>query len=511
MSLGNVSIARIQPLSYNASSRHLPNVLEPVLSLTKPRIQIPHVFVLLTMVILACAAFTWIVPSGEYQRETKVVQGHERTLLMPGTFQHLDKHYSLQALLLGDEVEGKASPVGLHGFLTAIPRGLEAAADIIFFIFIIGGAFGILQRTGVITATLGRLLDKLGDRGPLLTVVLMFVMAAGGSTLGMGEEFIPLIPVFLIVSKRLGYDRIFAMAMVFVAAQVGFAASTTNPFTVNVAQGIAELPLSSGLTLRIVFFFCALTLAVIYLLRYAARIKADPSASLMAGDPFDLDEGTGTVGEFGGRHRAIILVCGAIFGFILFAVQRYGWWMADMAGGFFLMGIAAMLLARLPLAEASKAFVKGMEEMVVAALVVGFARGISVVMADGMIMDTVIHGAAGLLGQVPRYVAVLGMMGFESVLNLLIPSGSGQAAVTVPLMAPLADILGLTRQTAVLAFTCGDGFSNTIIPTSGILMAMLALAKIPYGTWLRFMLPLFLQLMALSSVFLIIAVAINYT
>jgi uncharacterized ion transporter superfamily protein YfcC len=481
------------------------------LSLPKPKFKIPHVFVLLTLVILICAVGTWIVPSGEFQRETKVVQGHERTLLVPGTFQPLEKHYSLQGLLLGDEVEGKASPVGLHGFLTAIPRGLEAAADIIFFIFIIGGAFGILQRTGVITATLGRLLDKLGDRGPLLTVVLMFVMAAGGSTLGMGEEFIPLIPVFLIVAKRLGYDRIYAMALVFVAAETGFAASTTNPFTVNVAQGIAEIPLSSGLTLRIIFFFCAMTLASSYLLRYAARIKADPSRSLMAGDPFDLDEGAGDVGEFGGRHKAIILACGAIFGFILFAVQRYGWWMADMAGGFFLMGIVAMLVAKLPLADAAKAFVKGMEEMVVAALVVGFARGISVVLADGMIMDTVIHGAASLLSHVPRYIAVIGMLGFESTLNLLIPSGSGQAAVTVPLMAPLADILGLTRQTAVLAFTCGDGFSNTVIPTSGILMAMLALAKIPYGTWLRFMLPLFLQLIALSSVFLMIAVAIHYT
>ena len=478
---------------------------------TRPRFKVPHVFVLLTFVILAAAIATWIAPSGEYQRETKTIDGHERTLLVPGTYEHLDKHYSLEGLLLGDEVEGKASPVGLHGFLTAIPRGLEAAADIIFFIFIIGGAFGILQRTGVITASLGRLLDHLGDRGPLLTAVLMFVMAAGGSTLGMGEEFIPLIPVFLIVSKRLGYDRVYAMALVFVAAEVGFAASTTNPFTVNVAQGIAEIPLSSGLTLRIIFFFCALTLAVVHLLRYGRRLKSDPANSYMPDDPFELDEGAGEVGDFGGRHWAIILVCGAIFGFILFAVQRYGWWMADMAGGFFLMGIVAMLLAKLSLADAAKAFVRGMEDMVVAALVVGFARGISVVLADGMIMDTVIHGAAGLLGHVPRYVAAIGMLGFESTLNFLIPSGSGQAAVTVPLMAPLADILGLTRQTAVLAFTCGDGFSNTIIPTSGILMAMLALAKIPYGTWLKFMLPLFVQLMVLSSVFLMIAVAIGYT
>ena len=481
------------------------------MSVSRSRFKVPHVFVLLTMVILVCSALTWVIPSGSYQRETREIEGHERTLLVPGTYQHVDKHISLKGVLLGDPVEGKASPIGLKSFLTAIPRGLEAAADIIFFIFIIGGAFGILQRTGVITAAISRLLHKMGDRGPLLTAVLMVVLAAGGSTLGMGEEFIPLIPVFLIVSKKLGYDRIYGMALVFVAAETGFAASTTNPFTVNVAQGIAELPLNSGIPLRLVLFCCAITISITYLLRYGARIKADPDKSFMKGDPFILDEGPGDDQAYGNHHTAIILVCSAIFGFILFAVQRYGWWMADMAGGFFLMGIAAMLIARLPLDKATDAFVDGMRDMVVAALVVGFARGISVVLAEAQVMDTIVHGAATLLSQVPRYVAVVGMLSFESTLNLLIPSGSGQAAVTMPLMAPLSDILGINRQTAVLAFTCGDGFSNSVIPTSGILMAMLALAKIPYTNWLRFMLPLFVILMTLSAVFLIIAVAIGYS
>ncbi len=480
------------------------------MSTSRRRFQVPHVFVLLTLVVLVCSVFTWIVPSGQYDRETKLVQGHERTLLVPGTYHHVDKHLSLKGALLGDPVEGKATPVGFQSFLSAIPRGLEAAADIIFFIFIIGGTFGILQRTGVITAAIGRLLNKLGDRGPALTVVLMVVMAIGGSTLGMGEEFIPLIPVFLIVSKRLGYDRIYGMALVLVSAEVGFAASTTNPFTVNVAQGIADLPLNSGLTLRIIFFCFAIVVGITYLLRYGTRIKADPSKSYMGAAGFDIDEGPTDNVTYGSHHTAILISSAAIFGFILFAVQQYGWWMSDMAGGFFLMGIVAFLIARLPLADATSAFIKGMEEMVVAALVVGFARGISIVLAEGQIMDTIVHGAASLLGQVPRYVAVIGMLGFESTLNLLIPSGSGQAAVTMPLMAPLSDILGITRQTAVFAFTCGDGFSNSIIPTSGILMAMLSLAKIPYTQWLRFMVPLFVMLMSLASVFLIIAVFIGY-
>ena len=479
--------------------------------MSRPKLRIPHVFVLLAGVILACSLLTFVVPSGEYERTTVDVGGHERTLLVPGTYESLEKHVTLQGVLLsrGDVPEGKAAPVGLHGFLTAIPRGLEKQADIIFFIFLVGGVFGVLQRTGVIAAGLQRLLVVFGGSGTTLTIVLMTTLAIGGSTLGMGEEFIPLVPVFLLVSKKLGYVRVFGLALVIVAAQTGFAAATTNPFTVLVAQGIAEVPLYSGMWLRVIFLACALTLALVHTLRYGARVKADPSASLMAGDAFEVKEPEG-LDDFGPRHTAILIACTVIFAFILFATTRYGWWMSDMGGGFLLMGVVAAVVGRLPLSDTVDAFVEGMRDMVVAALVVGFARGIEVVLSEGRIMDTVVHAAASVLQHVPRYVAAVGMLVFESGLNVLVPSGSGQAAVTVPLMAPLSDIIGLTRQTAVLAFTCGDGFSNSIIPTSGILMSMLALARIPYGTWLKFMLPLFGQFMALSALFLVIAVTIGY-
>jgi uncharacterized ion transporter superfamily protein YfcC len=476
------------------------------------RLKVPHVFVLLTGVILVCSLATYIVPSGTYDRETREVEGRTRTLLVPDTYQPLAKHISARGLLLGDDVAGAATPVGLHGFLTAIPRGMEQAADIIFFIFIIGGVLGILERTGVISASLGRLLGRFADSGPLLTVVLMVVIAVGGSTLGMGEEFIPLVPVFLLVARRLGYDRLYGMALVLLAADTGFAAATTNPFTVSVAQGIAEVRLQSGMGLRVVFLICALTVSVVYLLRYGARIRRDPAASLVADLPADVDQAAEAAPvPYRRYHTWIIVACTLIFGFILLATQRYGWWMSDMGGGFLLMAIVATAAARLPLDEAAAAFVKGMQEMVVAALVVGFARGISVVLSDGQIIDTVVHGAATLLSEVPRHLAVLGMLGFESTLNLFVPSGSGQAAVSMPLMAPLADVLGISRQIAVFAFTCGDGFSNMIIPTSGILMAMLGLARIPYGRWLRFMVPLFLQLLALSALFLIAAVTFGYS
>ncbi len=476
------------------------------------RIKVPHVFVLLTGVILVCSLSTYLIPSGHYQREVIEVSGLTRNAVIPGTFEMTPKNVSLKGLVLDDPVEGKASPVNLQQFLSAIPRGMIEASDIIFLIFIIGGVFGILQKTGTITAVLHALLERFRESWMLLTIVLMTVMAIGGSTLGMAEEFIPLIPIFLIVAREIRCDRIYAVAIVFVSAEVGFAAATTNPFTVNIAQKIAELPLNSALTFRIVFFVVCMAVILTYILRYGAKIRRDPSASIMADDDFlsvDGDAEEVEVPAVNRRHLAIVGICAAIFVFILYAVQKLHWWIPEMAGGFLLMGFVAIVVAKLDIGEATRAAVKGMEEMVVAALVVGFARGVTVVMEDGEILDTLIHSAAVTLQNVPRLVAAEGMLLFQTTLNFFIPSGSGQATVTMPLMAPLADILGLTRQTAVFAFTCGDGFSNLVIPTSGILMAMIGLAKVPYEKWLRFVLPLLLQLLAVAAIFMAIAVAIE--
>ena len=262
--------------------------------------------------------------------------------MVPGTFAAVPKHYSLRGVLLGDgeAAKDKASPISAQGFLTAIPRGLEDSADIIFFIFIIGGVFGILQRTGTIPATIRMLLDHLGhSAAATLTVIIMFCIAVGGSTLGMGEEFIPLVPIFLLISHRLGYDRIYGLALVMLAADMGFAAATTNPFTVNIAQGIAELKLNSGIGLRMAFFVCCMSVTVVYVLRYGARIKRDPAASLMAGDTTEMHEDNLDDFQFNRAHGLTLICCGLIFAGILFGVQRFDWWLADMAGGFFPYGV----------------------------------------------------------------------------------------------------------------------------------------------------------------------------
>ncbi|MEE4271090.1 MAG: hypothetical protein V2I67_05430 [Thermoanaerobaculales bacterium] len=472
------------------------------------RIKIPHVFALLTGVIFCCCLLTWVVPSGEFRRETRVVAGSERSMVVPGTYETVPKHRTARGLVFAEAVDDAATPVGIEGFLSAIPRGMIAAADIIFFIFIIGGVFGILQKTGTIPAVLHAVLERLRHRWKLLTIVLMVLMGIGGSTLGMGEEFIPLVPIFLIVASEIRCDRIYGTALVYVAGAVGFAAATTNPFTVNIAQSIAGLPLNSAIGFRILFFACCMAVTLVYMIRYGARVRENPDASFVADVDFDEGEDVEPP-ELTRSHVITVVACIAIFVFILWAVQARGWWLPEMAGGFILMGLVAIFVSRMNINDAARTVVKGMEEMTVAALIVGFARAVTVVMEDGLILDTLVQSASVVLLNVPRIVAAEGMLVFQATLNFFIPSGSGQAAVTMPLMAPLADVLGLTRQTAVFAFTCGDGFSNMVIPTSGILMASLGLAGVPYERWLRFIVPLLLQLIAVAAVFMAIAVVIG--
>lgn len=474
------------------------------------KIKVPHVFVLLTSFIFICSLLTYIIPSGLYERQTIPLGESTRTVVVPGTYEKLDKEISLNWIILGSNDDDKARPVSIINFLTAIPRGMVDMADIIFLVFIVGGVLGILQGTGTITAMIQSLLNRFSSSGPMLTIILMVATGIGGSTIGMGEELIPLVPIFLIVSHKLGYDRVYGMSIVYLGALIGFAAATTNPFTVQIAQGIAEVPPGSGILFRVIFFIVIMSVTIIYVLRYGKKIKKDPSRSVIAGGEAYHEYEQMSAQKLKRSDIWIIIISVIIFALVIYAIQVKGWWLNEMSGGFILMGIFAIIISGLPLSEAVKAFVKGMEEMVVAALVVGFASGIRVVLEDGQILDTIIYASAGLLDDAPKIVAAEGMLVFQTILNLFIPSGSGQAAVTMPLMAPLADVLGITRQTAVFAFTSGDGFSNIIIPTSGILLAMLSIAKIPYEKWLRFVMPLFLMLMTIAGIFIAVAVLINF-
>ena len=317
------------------------------------------------------------------------------------------------------------------GFLSSIPMGMQKAAGIIFFIFIVGGVFGILEKTGTIIAIINSLLKYSKKSHILLTVICMVLIGIGGSTIGMGEELIPLVPIFLIVSSSLGLDKIFGLSILYMSSQIGFAAATTNPFTVQVAQSIAEVPLCSGMTFRIIFFICIMTTTILYVLRYAKKVKANPDYSFCKMDENDesliSNKEEADKIQLTNSHILIAVLSILIFILTVIAVQTLGWWLAEMSGAFLLIGIIAALCGGLSLDETAGSFVAGMKDMTVAAMVVGFATGIQVVLNESKTMDTLIYYAAGTLQHLPSYFAAVGMFLFQTVLNFFVPSGSGQA------------------------------------------------------------------------------------
>lgn len=475
------------------------------------QLSIPHVFIFLSGIILFCSILTYLIPSGSYERITKKYNNIEQTVVVSGSYHEIPKHFSLKGLILGDDVEGKASPTSLLGLFSSIPKGMNQAASLIFFIFIIGAVFNLIQHTGTVNVFVYKLLKKFKNSPTLLTFILFTGFALAATFLGMGAEFIPLIPILLILSKEMGYDRLFGVSILLIPEGVGWSTAITNPFTVQIAQQIAELPIGSGIMLRIIMFIVCFIIGFVFLMQYGRRVKKDPSKSKMPEDKFILGKETALVDQpITKRHFWIAIVSLVLFGLILYAVQTMGWGLIEMTGGFFTVGLLTILISGMSGEESMKAFIEGLQIMIVPALIVGFARGIQVVMQEGQIIDTILFQAANMLQQMPDMMAVEGMYVFQTMLNFFIPSASGQAMVSMPLMVPLADLLGITRQTAVLAFISGDGFSNMVIPTNGVLMAIIGIAMVPFEKWFKFVFPLFLILTIVAGVFLAVAVIIQY-
>lgn len=453
----------------------------------KRKLQVPHVYVLLIGIILLCSILTYIIPAGEYQM---MLADNGKEVVDPSTFGYVAN-----------------TPVNLMGFLSSIPRGMIEAAQIIFFIFIVGGSFSVLQDTGAIEAALGRLIKGMSGRETLVIPAVMIAFSLGGAVIGMAEETLPFIPIMVSLAVALGFDSLTGTAMVLCGAGAGFAGAFMNPFTVGVAQGIADLPLFSGRGLRIALYLVMLSVTIFFVMRYASKVKKTPRLSGM----YDVDSARenkldlSNLRTFGGREKLILLVFVASIVLLIYGVVKWGWYMNEISALFLGMAIIVSLLARMGFNGFANSLGKGMSEIAAGALIVGFARGILVVLTDGQIIDTILHSASGFLGQLPSAITAIGMYVFQCLLNFIIPSGSGQAAVSIPIMAPLADLVGVTRQTACLAFQLGDGISNIFTPTSGYFMAGLALAKVPWTKWAKWFLPLLLVQYAIGAVFIIFA------
>ncbi len=464
----------------------------------KKKFNVPHVYILLLVLILIFSVLSYIIPAGQYDMMTIIDNpetGHERTVVDPDTFTYIE-----------------STPVSLLQFLTAVPRGLQESAQIIFFIFIVGGAMTVVQETRSIEAGLGRLINALKGKTWVVIPVVMIFFSLCGSVFGMAEETIPFIPIFVSLMVAAGYDSMTGAGIVLCGAGAGFAGAFINPFTIQVAQGIAEVELLSGMGFRIVLYICLVLLAIAFMLRYAAKIKKNPELSVM----HDIDKqredliDLGDLPAFTGRRKAILVVFCVAIVFLVYAVITWGWYMDEIAALFLAMSmIIAVIDDKLSFNSYAETLGRGMSEIATGALVVGFARGILVVMTDGNILHTILNACAGFLSQLPSMVSAIGMYIFQCLLNFIVPSGSGQAAVSMPIMAPLSDLVGVTRQTACIAFQLGDGISNIFTPTSGYFMAGLALARIPWAKWAKWILPLIGLEYLLGAIFVVVAQVIG--
>lgn len=452
--------------------------------------KIPDVFAIVFVLIVLAAAATWVVPGGQYQRRKEQVGGATRTVLLQGTYKTVP-----------------AVPQTLAIF-TAPVKGFLKLAEIIVFVFLVGGAFFMLNETGAIAAGIRRLVRLLRGREYLVIPLSMTLFSFFGAAFGMCEEAMPFALIFVPLALALGYDSIVGVSLTFLAAGVGFAGAFFNPFTLQIAQGLAGVVPLSGMGYRVVVWVLVTVSTTAWVMIYGARIKRDPTRSPM----YELDQARrASLAEaegdepaaMTGRHVLVLLALGtAIIGMIV-GVVVWKWYIIELAGLFLALGLVAGLAAGQGPNALAQSFIAGCRDIAPAALIVGFAGGIIVILEDGRIIDTILHGMGGVASHLPPFLAATAQYVLQMLVNFFIPSGSTKAALTMPILAPLADLSGITRQTVVLAYQFGDGFTNMIIPTSGVTVGTLGLAKIPFERWFRWNLPMQLFFFALSLALLV--------
>jgi uncharacterized ion transporter superfamily protein YfcC len=453
--------------------------------------RVPHTLVLLFIIMTAALVATWVLPQGSYET---VANEQGRRLVVPGTYSVHPDRVVLPPWTL----------------LTVVPRALADAQAIIFFLLIVGGAIAVLRATGTVDAVLGWILRRVAHRPALLIVIGTTVFAAGSSTLGASTEYIPLVLVLVSLCAAMRLDAMTAVGIMVVGYGVGYGVASLNPYTVIVAQEISGLQPASGLGYRLALFVPFVTLGILHLWRYTRRVHADPAASLLADVPDARRDAAADYPLLSGRRILVSALTGLALVAMVYGISTRGWYLVELGATWLGLAIVAGLVGGLSLDDTARRFAAGASELATAALLVGFARCIGLILEDGRVLHTIVHGLSVPLGAVRQEISVVGMLLMQTLLNFFIPSGSGQAYATMPIMAPLSDVVGVHRQVAVLAFQFGDGFSNMVLPTNVVLMAILGAAGIPFDRWLRFVLPLLVQLTAAAAVALVIAVLIGY-
>ena len=454
------------------------------------KLKVPHTLVLLYGMILLAYGLTFLLPAGQF--ETELSHGHE--VVVPGTYALLPESENLP----------------LTALLTVIPRGLADAQGIIFFVFIIGGALAVIRATGALDAALARVLNRFGGQPAVLILMGMLAFAIGSSTIGMAEEYIPLVAILITLCVGMRLDTVAALGIMVVGYGIGYGTAVMNPFTVLVAQEVAGLEPVSGLGFRLAMFLPFFALGYLHVLRYARKVRRDPASSLVADVPEAQPPAPPETGPITGRQQLVLLATLGALILSVWGIKKYQWYFVELGAIFFALAIVAGLINRSSLDDMARQFTAGAGELVGTALLIGFARAIEITLSDGQVLHTIVHGLSQPLQALGTELSAVGMLFIQSILNFFVPSGSGQAYVTMPIMAPISDILGISRQIAVLAYQMGDGFMNMIVPTNAVLMGILGICGIPYGRWFRFIWPLILQLLVMGSITLVIAVLTGY-
>lgn len=464
----------------------------------KFKIRTPNTIVLLLSLLTLFALLTWIVPGGSYERT--IVEGRE--VVDPGTFTFTD-----------------SNPSSIVDLIIAPIRGFtdSYAVSIILFVFIVAGAFSVIQRTGAFEVVIHRAAEFFRSNPayrPAFVPFFMVLFSIMGMTFGMSEEVLVFIPLFLALSLALGYDTITGVSIPFVGAGLGFAGAVYNPFTIGIAQGLAEIPLFSGSGLRFVLWVLMTALGIWLVARYASRVHKDPTLSPV----YELDRGRDTseqtIGNGGGdlqfHHVVILMMFFTTLVLLIIGVIRWDWYITELSALFLVLGIMTAIIGKIGSDEAVSAFIGGMKDVLGAVLVIALSRSILILISDANIIDTILYYLSSGIGRMHPILSAELMLMVQTCINVIVPSGSGQAALTIPIMAPLGDLVGLSRQTVVLIFQLGDGLTNLIIPTSGITMGVLGMAKLPWEVWAKWLLPRMLALYLLSFAIIAIAVLIGY-
>tara|TARA_R110000868_G_scaffold57591_2_gene177820 strand:+ start:52272 stop:53663 length:1392 start_codon:yes stop_codon:yes gene_type:complete len=456
----------------------------------EPRHRRPvHPIIILMGILVLATAMTWLIGSGSFERAGR--------LIVPGSFHPLAKDWSFAGLFVPVEArEGMAAPVSLTGMLRAIPAGLLRGADLIFMVLIIGGLFGILDRASVVENGINRLLHAVKGNLTALIIVLMTIFSAGSAFLGLASEYLIIIPVMTALASRIGLPAIAGFAIVTIAVKIGYLASVTNPIPLTIAQPLVGVPIFSGAGLRMAFYAVFLITGIGYML-YRVRGMSGSGAIAVSDHP---------VPDLTWREGSMLAILAGGIITILVGSTRWHWSHHELSACYIAICLGLAAASGAAPSDSADAFISGMKKVLLASILIGVAMAVTVVLEDGRILDTIVHSLNGLVGEHGALVTAMSMFGSQLLLDFLIPSTSGQAAVTMPILAPLAQLADVGPQTTVIAFLFGNGITNMLTPTSGTLLAYLAAGRIDWLDWARFIAPLWAGFIVLACGMLGVAV-----